>query len=95
MPDDTEVPSIRRRDVRALIRAVGDSVRPVSVLYDRYAAQMAAQDRAPVSRKALGTALDRCGQRLWIKRLDGKNVRCRIVRESWMAAEQLDDVEEI
>lgn len=81
---------IRRPDVRALIRAVGSGVIPVARLYERYAAQMAEQGREPVSQKALGQALAGCGQRAVVRTIDGKNVRCRIIHERYMAPEEFD-----
>lgn len=88
------LPDIRRPDVRALIRAVtptGSSrVVPVAELYRVYSEQMDALDREPVSQKALGQALATCGQRLMVRRIDGHNVRCRVVHEKFMAPETHD-----
>lgn len=81
---------IRRPDVRALIRAVGPGTIPVAKLYETYRAQMAEKGREPVSQKALGQALAQCGQRLKIRQINGKNVRCRVIHERHMAPEEFD-----
>lgn len=76
--------------MRALIRLVGDGTVPSADLYRVYCVQMAEQGREPVSKKALGMALDACGQRPRVLTLEGKNVRCRIIREHFMAPEDQD-----
>jgi len=85
---------IRRPDVRAVIRAVTPSgtsaVVPVAELYRVYCEQMAAQDREPVSAHAFGLAMSRCGQRQVHRGIDGRNVRCRVIHERFMAAEEFD-----
>jgi hypothetical protein len=83
-------PDITRPDVRALIRAVPADIVPVAELYRVYCEQMAAQDREPVSKKALGSALEQCGQRATVRAIEGKVTRCRIIREKFMAAEEHD-----
>jgi hypothetical protein len=94
MNDDVrKLPEIRRPDVRALLRRVGDGTVSSADLYRAYRALMAEQDREPVSKKALGMALEACGQRARVIAREGKNVRCRIVREHFMAPEDRDHEE--
>lgn len=83
-------PDIRRPDVRALIRSVTSGVVPVAKLYEVYRKQMAEQGRDPVSQNALGRALSECGQRPTERWIDGRNVRCRVIHERFMAAEEFD-----
>lgn len=91
MSDDVrKLPEIRRPDVRALIRRTGNGTVPSADLYRTYCAQMAEQGREPVSKKALGMALAACGQRPIVLQVEGKNVRCRVIREHFMAPEEQD-----
>lgn len=88
MSDDVRrVPEIRHSDVRALLLRAGDGTVPSADLYRIYCDQMSDQGRDPVTKKALGVALNDCGQRVKIVRLDGRNVRCRVIREKFMAPE--------
>ena len=94
MSDDVRrIPEVRRPDVRALIRAVGSATVPSGDIYRAYCRQMAEQGREPVSQKALGRALSACGQRPRVVYLDGKNVRCWVIREKFMAPEEHDSEE--
>lgn len=79
--------------MRALLRKVGDNTVSAGDLYAAYLEQMEEQGREPVSRKALGTALERCGQRVTIKVVNRKNIRCRVIRERFMAPEEHDGEE--
>jgi hypothetical protein len=84
---------VTRPDVRALVRAVApvsSAIVPVAELYQRYAAMMDEQDRVPVSQKAFGQALDRCGQRSISRRVDGRNTRCRVIHQRWLPPEEDD-----
>lgn len=79
--------------MRAVIRAVAperSAIVPVAELYRLYCGQMDAQDREPVSQKAFGQALAQCGQRLIVRRIDGRNVRCRVMHQRFMAPEEFD-----
>ena len=73
-----------------MIRSVASGVVPVADLYRKYVSQMAEQGREPVSQKALGMALAECGQRATVRRLGGRNVRCRLIHERYMAGEEFD-----
>ncbi|MGB8665669.1 MAG: hypothetical protein WCD24_13115 [Serratia inhibens] len=94
MADDVrQVPEVRRPDVRTLIRKVQDGTVSCADLYRAYCEQMRERGRDPVSKKALGMALSACGQRVKVVHMGGKNVRCRIIREKFMASEDHDSEE--
>lgn len=84
---------ITRLDVRALVGALASersAVIPVAELYRWYQEQMDDQERIPVSQKAFGQALDRCGQRSMVRRINGQPVRCRVLHKRYLPPEEED-----
>lgn len=60
-------------------------------LYQTYLAQMEKQGREPVTHNALGRAMAACAQRRVTQSVDGKNVRCWVIRIKFMGPEDRDD----
>lgn len=93
MSGPRSLPVIWRSDIRALLREVWDGVVPSGDLYRTYLAQMKKQGREPVTHNALGRALAACAQRRVSRSVEGKNVRCWVIRIKFMGPEDRDDEE--
>lgn len=70
--------------MRDLAEKVGDGIIPVPDLYAAYVEMTEAQGRVPVNKTALGRAIRAAGQYSTARAIDGKNVRCWVIRQKFL-----------